>query len=98
VTLILTDTHIRFIFVLFYLSFSLSLSLISYFVDKRQIGGLLMLLSFCALVMPLATIVGSFGPTGATTDDTMENAKLAGAFFVFILGLLGLFVGYMGKL
>ena len=77
---------------------SLSLSLISYFVDKRQIGGLLMLLSFCALVMPLATIVGNFGPDGTATIDAMENAKLAGAFFLFFIGLLGLFVGYMGKL
>jgi hypothetical protein len=98
VTLILTDTHIRFIFVLFYLSFSLSLSLISYFVDKRQIGGLLMLLSFCALVMPLASIVGAFGPDGVAVDDAMGKAKLAGAFFIFFLGLFGLFVGYMGKL
>jgi len=63
--------------------------------DKRQIGGLLMLLSFCALVMPLATIVGNFGPDGTTTNDAMENAKLAGAFFLFFIGLLGLFVGYM---
>ena len=57
-----------------------------------------MLLSFCALVMPLATIVGNFGPDGTATIDAMENAKLAGAFFLFFIGLLGLFVGYMGKL
>jgi hypothetical protein len=83
----------------FWTPFSLSLSLsLSYFVDKRQIGGLLMLLSFCALVMPLASIVGAFGPDGVAVDDAMGKAKLAGAFFIFFLGLFGLFVGYMGKL
>ncbi|MGK3734948.1 MAG: hypothetical protein ACI90V_001787 [Bacillariaceae sp.] len=48
--------------------------------------------------MPLASIVGAFGPDGVAVDDAMGKAKLAGAFFIFFLGLFGLFVGYMGKL
>ena len=37
--------------------------------DKRQFGGLLMLLSLCTVIMPLANIVSAFGPNGANSKD-----------------------------
>lgn len=65
--------------------------------DTRQYGGLLMLLSFSQVVMPLAGLVSAFGQNGANTNDPSQIpfwGMIAG-FCVFIFGVTGVFVGYM---
>ena len=65
--------------------------------DIRQYGGLLMLLSFSQVVMPLVGIVSAFGPNGANTNDPSQIpfwGMIAG-LFVFIFGVTGVFTGYM---
>jgi len=65
--------------------------------DKRQFGGLLMLLSFCLIVMPLASIAGAFGPDGANTTDasTIPFWGMFGGLCIFITGVAGVITGYM---
>jgi len=65
--------------------------------DIRHIGGMLMLVSFCCLVMPLASISASFGPDGAATRDpsTIMFWQIVAGIFVFIFGVTGVLTGYM---
>lgn len=65
--------------------------------DMRQFGGLLMLLSFCLLIMPLANIVSAFGPTGANSKDpsTIPFWGMIAGLCVFVTGVMGVFAGYM---
>jgi len=65
--------------------------------DARQIGGLLMLMSFCCLIMPLTNISSAFGPDGAATRDpsTIMFWQIVGGLFVFIFGVTGVLTGYM---
>ena len=65
--------------------------------DARQIGGLLMLMSFCCLVMPLANISASFGPDGAATRDPSTTTfwQIVAGICVFIFGVTGVLTGYM---
>jgi len=72
--------------------------------DMRQVGGVLMLLSFAALINPLAGIVSAFGPNGPfysesgpfyTDPSSNEVWILVGNFCVFIWGTIGVLTGYM---
>lgn len=65
--------------------------------DKRQAGGLLMLLGFCAIVQPAADIVSGFGPDGALVTDAGEIPfwQLVGGLCVFINGILAVTLGYL---
>ena len=65
--------------------------------DKRQIGGLLMLLGFCATIQPAANIVSGFGPDGANVTDPGEIGfwGLVGGLCLFINGTLATIVGYL---
>lgn len=65
--------------------------------DVRQIGGLLMLVSICCLVMPLANISKAFEPTGPVTRDpsTIPFWGMVAGICVFIFGTTGVLAGYM---
>lgn len=65
--------------------------------DMRQFGGLLMLLSFCTVVMPLANIVSAFGPNGANSKDpsTIPLWGTVAGLCVFVFGVTGVLTGYM---
>lgn len=65
--------------------------------DRRQIGGLLMLLGFCAIIQPSANIVSGFGPDGANETDPGEIGfwGLFGGLCLFINGVLAVIAGYM---
>jgi len=65
--------------------------------DARQFGGLLMLMSFCCVIMPLAGIAEGFGPTGAASTDpsTPPLWGLIAGICVFTFGVTGLITGYM---
>ena len=65
--------------------------------DKRQFGGLLMLLSLCTVIMPLANIVSAFGPNGANSKDpsTIPFWGIVAGLCVFVFGVTGVLTGYM---
>lgn len=65
--------------------------------DSRQIGGMLMLLSMCVVIMPLGNIATGFGLNGAEFDDPNNTPiwELIGSLFAFIFGVTGVFTGYM---
>lgn len=64
--------------------------------DARQFGGLLMLLSFACVIMPLANISTAFGPSGGPTDaGTIPFWGLVAGLFVFLFGITGVLAGYM---
>lgn len=65
--------------------------------DGRQFGGLLMLLSFAALINSLSGIIAAYGPNGAVVDDanTTEWWILFSYFCQFIWATTGAFAGYM---
>jgi len=65
--------------------------------DVRQIGGLLMLTSFCCLVMPLANISKAFEPTGPATRDpsTIPFWGMVAGISVFIIGTTGVLAGFL---
>lgn len=65
--------------------------------DRRQFGGMLMLLGFCAIIQPLKNVVSGFGPDGANETDPGEIAfwRLVGAFCLFITGIFAVVTGYI---
>lgn len=65
--------------------------------DMRQVGGLLMLLSFAALVNPLAGIVSAFGPDGALSTDagSIPFWNNIANLTLFVWGTVGVLTGYM---
>lgn len=64
--------------------------------DKRQIGGLLMLLGSCAIIQPAANIVSGFGPEGANADSSEIGFwGLVGGLCLFINGAFAVVVGYL---
>ena len=67
--------------------------------DKRQFGGMLMLLGFCAIIQPLANLVSAFGPDGANSTDPGDIAfwGMIGAFCLLFNGILAVFVGYLSN-
>jgi len=68
--------------------------------DARQFGGLLMVMSFCCLVMPTVNIAGAFGPEGAINTDPSKApfwGMIAG-ICVFIFGVVGVLAGYMAAI
>ena len=65
--------------------------------DTRQYGALLMVLSLCTVIMPLANIVSAFGPNGAMATDpsTIPLWGLVAGCCVFVFGVTGVLTGYM---
>ncbi|CAB9506973.1 expressed unknown protein [Seminavis robusta] len=65
--------------------------------DRRQFGGLMMILGFCAIIQPLGGIVSSFGPDGALTTDPSEIPfwGMIAAFCLFTNGVVAVIIGYM---
>jgi len=43
--------------------------------DKRQYGGMLMLLGFCAIIQPMANLVSAFGPDGANVPTQQTPVR-----------------------
>jgi hypothetical protein len=67
--------------------------------DKRQFGGMLMLLGFCAVIQPLANLVGAFGPDGANSTHLGEIPfwGMVGAFCLLFNGIFAVFTGYVSN-
>uniref|UniRef100_A0A7S4AXC9 Uncharacterized protein n=1 Tax=Pseudo-nitzschia australis TaxID=44445 RepID=A0A7S4AXC9_9STRA len=65
--------------------------------DARQFGGLLMLLSFAALINSMSGIISAYGPNGAVVTDAKEPPFwiLFSYFCQFIWATVGAFTGYM---
>ena len=62
--------------------------------DKRQIGALLMLLGFCAIIQPLAGIAASIGPDGTTVSEGIALSSFIGGLCLAKLGVLSVVTGY----
>lgn len=62
--------------------------------DMRQIGAMLMLLGFCAIIQPMGNIVSSVGYNGTNVKTPIQIASLIGSFCLFKIGVLALFIGY----
>lgn len=68
--------------------------------DARQFGGLLMIMSFCCVIMPLGNIASAIGPNGAMSTDPSEIpfwGTVAG-ICVFVFGVVGVLAGYMAAI
>lgn len=65
--------------------------------DRRQIGGLLMILGFCYIIQPQAGLVSGFGPEGslATDPSTIPFWGLVAGFCLWITGMTAVLTGYL---
>jgi len=68
--------------------------------DARQFGGLLMIMSFCCVIMPIGNIVSGIGPNGAMSSDPSEIPfwGLVAGICVFSFGVVGVLAGYMAAI
>jgi hypothetical protein len=70
-----------------------------YVSDKRQLGGLCLVLGTCAAFQPLATIASLVGMEDENTSNnlsTLETIVLTAAVLQFLFGSLAMVVGYLG--
>jgi hypothetical protein len=63
--------------------------------DKRQLGGMLMLLGTTALVFPLANIASRVGPDGTTVSEGIPLSSLVASVFVVNMGIVSMVLGYL---
>jgi hypothetical protein len=63
--------------------------------DKRQLGGMLMLLGTTALVFPLANIASKVGPDGTTVSEGIPLSSLVAGVFVVNMGIVSMVLGYL---
>jgi hypothetical protein len=63
--------------------------------DKRQLGGMLMLLGTTALVFPLANIATKVGPDGTTASENIPLSSLIASVFVVNMGIVSMVLGYL---
>ncbi|CAB9502546.1 expressed unknown protein [Seminavis robusta] len=64
--------------------------------DRRQLGGMLMVTGFCAVIHPIANIVNAFNADGALNTDpsTIPFWGMVGAFSLFLNGVASVIVGF----
>lgn len=62
--------------------------------DKRQLGGLLMLLGAAALVFPMANVSTLIGPDGTTASEGIALSSLIAGIFVISMGLISVPLGF----
>jgi hypothetical protein len=62
--------------------------------DKRQIGALLMITGFCALIQPMAGVATGIGNNGTTAREGVPLAQLIGGLQLITLGVLVIPTGY----
>jgi len=70
---------------------TMTLGTFRYLSDKRNIGGLLMLTGFAALVQPLASIAATINSNpddGTTPTQGLPFSDLFGGFCVVVTGIL----------
>ena len=77
------------------LSSSTSIGSLRLSADKRQIGGLLMLTGFAAVIQPIFDIAVTMGSDGSSPNRGLDLALLIGRFFVNVTGILSVILGYM---
>jgi hypothetical protein len=63
--------------------------------DKRQLGGLLMLIATTALVFPMAKLASLTGRDGTTATEGVPLSGLIASVFVIIMGVMGIPIGYL---
>jgi hypothetical protein len=63
--------------------------------DKRQLGGMLMLLGTAALVFPLANIATRVGPDGTTASEGIPLSSLIAGVFTINMGIVSMVLGYL---
>jgi len=64
--------------------------------DKRQLGGLMMLLGSAALVYPEADLATLIGPNGSTGEDTgIQLTSLVAAVVIVFYGIVSIVTGYL---
>jgi hypothetical protein len=62
--------------------------------DLRQIGGILLVAGFCAVVQPLGEVVSVIGPNGTTVDQGIPLSGFIAGLCVIKIGILAIFIGY----
>jgi hypothetical protein len=62
--------------------------------DKRQFGGFLMLLGFCAMIQPLYNIAIAIGTDSSTVRHHTPFGVLFGGLWLFTSGIFTVFLGY----
>jgi hypothetical protein len=63
--------------------------------DRRQLGGIMLLLATCATIQPLAGITGFFSLDNLEESTLLQQVAVAGGVCQLIFGLLGMVVGYL---
>lgn len=63
--------------------------------DKRQLGGLMMLLGTNALVFPMANFATLIGPDKTTASEGIALSSLIASTFVIAMGLMAIPLGYL---
>ena len=63
--------------------------------DKRQMGGMLLILGAAALIFPQANLASLVGPEGTTASEGIPASSLSASVFVVTMGMIGMVIGYM---
>ena len=63
--------------------------------DKRQLGGLMLVLATAALVFPQASLAGALGPVGSNPTEGIGLSAVCAGVFVITMGVLGMVTGYL---
>jgi hypothetical protein len=63
--------------------------------DKRQLGGLLMLIGVYTLLSPMAKLVILVGPNGTTASEGIPFSGLTGSILIIFMGLASIPTGYL---
>jgi hypothetical protein len=62
--------------------------------DLRQLGGLLLIAGFCAVIFPLNGIISAIGPDGSTVDTGIPLSGFIAGLCTVKIGILAIFIGY----
>ena len=62
--------------------------------EKRQLGGLMLVLAVCATFQPLGTIAALAGPNNTTPTSGLDFYSLFGSCILILIGVFGVLVGF----
>lgn len=63
--------------------------------ERRQLGGLMLLLGTCATIQPLASVSTLVGAENTLASTAMEIASLSAGLAQILFGSTSVFVGYL---
>lgn len=63
--------------------------------DKRQLGGMMIILGAAALIFPMANVSTLIGPDGTTANEGIPLSSLCAGVIVITMGVISMITGYM---